>query len=116
MCRCLAEPDITRNHRIENQLAQIVPRIGFDLLGQVVASVIHGQHNTFDPQVRIGGTPHIADGQQELAQPLKRQELALQRHQHGVRGNKRIHRQQAERGRTVDQHDIEGKGVDLRLA
>ena len=114
--RRFADSHIARDHRPEHQLAQIFAGVGLDLLGQVVAAIIHRQHNPFDPQVRIGRTAHVADGQQKLAETFQRKKLALQRHKHGMRGDQRIDRQQTQRRRTVDQHDVKGPGVDLGLA
>ena len=39
----------------------------------------------------------------ERADALERQELGLQRHQHGIDGDQRVQSHEAERGRAVDQ-------------
>ena len=46
----------------------------------------------------------LLDRLQQLAQAFEREELALQRHQHGIGRRHRIQRQQVERRRAVDQH------------
>ncbi len=46
--------------------------------------------------------------------PSKREELALQRHQYGMRGGHRIHGQKIERRRAIDQHI--GQALFLGLA
>ena len=47
--------------------------------------------------------PHRAD---EIGKPFEREVLAVQRNQHGVGGDERVQREQAERGRTVDEDVI----------
>ena len=47
------------------------------------------------------------DGLQQLRQSFEREELALQRHENGVRRRHRVDGQQIERRRTVDQHVAE---------
>ena len=46
------------------------------------------------------------DRLQQLAQPLERKELALQRHEQVARRDQRIDRQQAERRRAIDQANV----------
>ena len=48
--------------------------------------------------------PDLLDGLQQLRQTFEREELALQRHQDRVRRRHRVHREQIERRRAVDQH------------
>ncbi len=43
------------------------------------------------------------DGGAERADAFQRQELGLQRHQHGIDGDQRVQGHQAERGRAIDQ-------------
>ena len=47
---------------------------------------------------------HLLDGLQQLRQTFERKELALQRHQNGVRRRHRVDGQQIERRRTIHQH------------
>ena len=104
--RRLAEPDVARDHRVVDQRAQVVPHVGGDLSGQVIASVVHGQHNTLYPEPRIGVGADRLHRAHQLRQALEREELALQRHQHRVRGDERVDRQEVERRRAVDQDEV----------
>ena len=45
---------------------------------------------------------HAAQRRDEIGQPFEREVLAVQRDEHGVGGDQRVQRQQAERRRTVD--------------
>ena len=52
--RRLAEPHVARDHRVVDQRAQVLSHVRRDLPGQVIASVIHSQHNTLYLEARIG--------------------------------------------------------------
>ena len=54
----------------------------------------------------IEGQADALDRLEKLAEPLEREELALQRHEQVPRGHQGIDRQQAERRRAVDQADV----------
>ena len=56
-----------------------------------------------DAQARVERRAHLLDGLEQLAQALEREELALQRHQHGVRGRHRVDGEEVQRRRAVDQ-------------
>ena len=49
---------------------------------------------------------HLLDRVEKLGQSLQREELALQRHQHGVGGGERVDRQKIERRRAIDEHIV----------
>ena len=75
-----------------------------DLVGEIVARVVHGQHDAVDGEAGIERLLHLIDGLEQLRQSFEREELALQRHQDRVRRRHRIDGEKIERRRTVDQH------------
>ncbi len=74
--------------------------------GQIVAAVIHCQHNPLDFQGFVEVAPHQLDGAHQLGQTLEGKELRLQRHQHGIRRGHGVHRQKIQRRRAIDQDVI----------
>ncbi len=78
--------------------------VGDDLVGEIVARVVHGQHDAVDGEPGIERLLHLLDGLQQLRQTFEREELALQRHQDRVRRRHRVDGEQIERRRTIDQH------------
>ena len=92
------------------------PRISFDLLREVVAHIVHGQNDPFDSQCGICRLAHLADSEHQLRKAFERKKLGLQRHQNRICGDKRVDGQQAERGRAINQDEVETEGVDCGLA
>src|SRR5579872_927342 len=88
MRRGFRNPHIARNDRLIDLLAQEAAHIGNDLRGEIVARVIHGEHDAVDHQARVQGAPHLIDRREELRQAFEREEFALQRHEHAVGGRK----------------------------
>src|SRR5436189_1887763 len=56
-----------------------------------------------DPKSRIESCLDSLDGGKKTAEPPERKETAFSRHDYLVRGNKRVHGQNTERGRTIYQ-------------
>jgi len=70
--------------------------IGRNEVAEVVALVVHSQHDTLQLEPRIERPLHALDRAYQLAQPFERIELALQRHQHRISGHQRIDCQQVQ--------------------
>ena len=81
--------------------------VGDHLVRQVVSRVEHRQHDAVDAELGVERGLHLLDGLQKLRQAFEREELALQRHEDGVRRRHRVDGEQVERRRTVDQHVAE---------
>ncbi len=77
-----------------------------DLFGKRGALVVHRQHDALDLQRRIEVLLHGFDRLQKLRQTFEREELRLQRHEHGVRCGERVDGEDVQRGRAIDQHVI----------
>ena len=101
--RCAARPSRTPRAKAG---ADIVA----DRLAKVVAAVEHGQRDAEDRQLGIEGEADPLDRLKQLAEPLERKELALQRHEQVARGDQRIDRQQPERRRAIDQANVPAAG------
>ena len=98
VARRLGQAHVARNDRLEHRLAEAGADVLRDRLRQIVAAVEHGQRDAEDRQLRIERAADPLDRLQQLAQPLEREELALQRHQQMARGDQRVDRQQPSDG------------------
>ena len=74
-----------------------------DLLPEVRALVEHRQQHALDVERRIERGADAAHRADEIGEPFEREVFAVQRNQHGVGGDQRVERQQAERRRAVDE-------------
>ena len=77
--------------------------VGRHLLPEIRALVEHRQQHAFDVERRVERGAHAAHRADEIGEPFEREVLAVQRNQHGVGGDERVERQQAERRRAVDE-------------
>ena len=77
--------------------------VGRDLLAEIRALVEHREQHAFDVERRVERGAHAAHRADEIGEPFEREVFAVQRNQHGVGGDERVQRQQAERRRTVDE-------------
>src|SRR5690606_31411903 len=76
------------------------------LPGQVEATIVHGEENTFDVEPGVQPSLDETDRIQQLAQPFERIELALDGNQHRIRSGERVQGQQAQGRRAVDQDEV----------
>ena len=113
--RCLAQAHIARDDRLIDKPTEIFAGISLDLLRQVVAAVVHRQHDTGNAQVLVGGLPYFADREHELRQPLQRKEFALQGHDNRVGRHHRVDGQNIQRGRAIDQDVVKPKRIHRQL-
>ncbi len=81
--------------------------LGAHLVGEIVPGIEHGPQDAFELQGLVHCGADLLDGGKQGRQALQRVVLALHWNQHAVRCYQRIHRQHVERGRTVDQDDVE---------
>src|SRR5690606_38371289 len=104
--RRLGKTHVARDRRSKHPAAEILLRLGRDLAREVQALIVHREEHTFDLEPRVQAPLDQPHRVQELLQSLQRIEFALDRDQHGVGSSQRVQRQQSERGRTVDQHEV----------
>ena len=74
-----------------------------DLVGEVVARVEHREDDALDLELRVHPVLHAIDRRHEVGEPLERVVLALERHEHAVGRGERVHREEPERRRAVDE-------------
>jgi hypothetical protein len=86
MRRRLAEPNIARDDRVVDEGAECRPHIGSDLRREIVATIVHREHDALNAQIRVEGLAHRLNRAHELREPFEREELALQRHEDRVGG------------------------------
>ncbi len=78
-----------------------------DLVGQVVPRVEHREHDALDLEARVHAVLHAVDRRHQVGEALERVVLALQRDEHAVGRVERVHREQAQRRRAVDEDVVE---------
>ena len=78
-----------------------------DLLPEVGALVVHRQQHAGDVERGLSAAAHAAQRGDEIGEPFEREVLAVERNQHGVGGDERVEREQAERRRRVDEDVVE---------
>ena len=106
VARRLREADVARDHRVEHHLAEAGADVVGDLGGEVVAPVVHGERDAEDRELGIEAGADPLDRLEQLAEPFQREEFGLQRHQDRIGGDQGVDREQAERGRAIDQADV----------
>ena len=102
-----AEPDVPRDDGVERLFLEELPHVARHLLAQVRALVVHRQQDALDVERRVERRANAAHRRHEVGEPLEREVLAVQRDEHGVGGDERVERQEAERRRTVDEDVVE---------
>ena len=96
-----------RDHRFKHPLAQQIPHFAHHFVRQLGAAVKHRHHHAEDFQPRIHA--RVAQLRQHAVHhrdAFQRVILALQRHQHAIRGRKRVQRQNAQRRRAIHEDQI----------
>ena len=81
--------------------------LGLDLFGKTRAPISHRQQHRRHAQAGIEIRPYALNSRPELAQPLERVVLGLDRDQHLIRGDHDIESHQPQRRGAVDQDDID---------
>ncbi len=70
------------------------------------ACVVHRGQDAHQLQVGVEPLLDLADRLHQQRDPAQREELALQRHDHPVRGGEGVDREQAQRRLAVDEHQV----------
>ena len=88
-----------------------------DLHRETVPPVFHGEHDREHFEAVVQALPYGVDRVQELREAFKCVVLALDWDEHGVAGGERVHGQEPERRRAVDDHRVvcAGKGPQRRV-
>src|SRR4051812_30365421 len=53
IARGLPEADVARDHRVEDELGEVLPDLALDVLGKPRAPVVHGEDHAGDSQARV---------------------------------------------------------------
>ena len=77
-----------------------------DLLLQRDARIEHHTQQADDLQVLVEIGVHLLDRVDQVGQPFEREVLALHRHDDAMGGTQAVEREQAERGRAIDQDEV----------
>ena len=107
MARRLAEPDVARDDGVEDAVLEELADVARDLLPEVRALVVHGHQHAGDVERGIERGAHAAQRRDEIGESFEREVFAVERDQHGVGGDERVEREQAERRRRVDEDEVE---------
>ena len=97
------EPDIARDHGLEDAVAEVLAGVGGDLSRQVESGVEHGEQHTIDVQGRVERFLHALHRRHQLRKPLEREVLALQRNEQRVGRDEHVERDQRQRRRAIDE-------------
>ena len=111
VARRLREPDIARNHRVEDLAGEVTMDLVANLLRHARPAVEHRQHDTLNTESRIEALANELHGPEQVRQTFQCVELALERNEHTVRGHQSINSEQTQLRRTIDQ-DITVRGGD----
>ena len=106
MARRFAEADVARNHGAEDFLLEELPHVVGDLLAEVRAFVDHREEHAIDVERGVERGADAAHRADEIGEAFEREVLAVQRNQHGVGGDERVQREQAERRGAIDEDVI----------
>jgi len=106
MARRLTEPDVPRDDRPIDLLAEHRANLLHDLFREVRTVVVHGHDDPGDGESRIEGIADLAERVRQLRDPLEGEVFALDRDQDRIRRRKGVERQEAEGGRAVDEDEI----------
>src|SRR5258708_4591640 len=122
VARGFRQPHIPRYHRAVNLVAEMLLQLLRDLLRERVSRVVHSAQQAGDLELGIQVRAYALDRTDQIGEALKRVVLALHRDQYMLRRSQRIHREQAERRRTIDQDEVVvardalERGLEPRLA
>ncbi len=94
---------VAGNHGVIDLGAKERANVLRDLPRKRCPLIVHGQHHALDLQARIERGLDLLDVLFQLRDTLESEELALHRHQHRVRRDHRVERQQIERRRAIDE-------------
>ena len=100
VARRFGEPDVARDHRAIDLVLEELAHVARDLLAEIGALVVHRQQHAFDVERRVERGANAAQRGHEIGEAFEREVFAVQRDQHGVGGDQRIEREQAERRRA----------------
>ena len=99
----LGQPDVPRDDRVEDPVAEMPSNLRGDVGGQVRPAVEHRQDDALQGERRIEVVADEIDGAEQLGQPFECVVLALERHEDRVGGGECIDGEQPERWRAVDE-------------
>src|SRR3990170_5868076 len=103
VARRLGERHIAVNDGGVDFVAEIFAHFLRHLVGQVVPAVVHGEEHAFDGKVGVQVLLDELDGVHESRQAFEGIVLALHGNEHAVGSGQRVHGQEAERRRAVDE-------------
>ena len=101
----LGEPHVAGDDGLEDLVVEGPPDLVGHLVGQVVGRV-HGEDDPVHLEVGVGRGLDELDGLQDVGEPLQRVVLALERDHHALGGDQAVEREEAERGRAVDDDEL----------
>ena len=106
-----AQADVAGNARFVHAVPEVVANFAFDLSTQIVATIDHREEDSRPPQSTIEAAfSDLIDGAKQLAEAFHGVILSLHWNDHTVRRSERIHSQETERRRAIDDHVVVVKG------
>ena len=106
VARRFGEADVARDHGLEDLVAEVRLELLADLRLQRDAGVEHDAQDADHLERRVEVRVHLLDRVDQVREPFESEVLALHRHDDAVRARQAVQGQQAEAGRTVDEHEV----------
>src|SRR3954463_3264378 len=100
--RALFEPHTLGNDGVENLAAEHLVDLRTNVARERGPLVVHGDDDAENLQARIRPGANLLDRLQQIVRALEREIRRLDRNEEVRRGDERVHGEQAERRRTVD--------------
>ena len=90
------ELDVSRDHRLENGIAQVFADFFGDLLAEAKSCIVHGEQGAFDLEVRVQVFLHFADSLEKFGHSLQGVVFALHRDEDARRRREHVQCQEVQ--------------------
>src|SRR5436190_238084 len=98
-----AKPNVARNDRGQDLIAEKLLEVGHDLVGEVGAFVVHRQEDAFNFETGIGDFADLLNGFHQLGNALEGEILALNGNKDAIGSDQSVHRKDVQRRRAIDE-------------
>ncbi len=109
MARCFAQAYGSGNQGAVDEMPEVLPDVGNDLLAQSQSSIVHGQDDAIDAQVLARRSDaNLLDDSENFGEAFHGKVFTLKWDEHVFCRRERICHHDAEGRRTIEEHEIEG--------
>src|SRR5437667_7383934 len=100
------EANVSRNRMSINSFGEEFSSLFGNLLGQIQASIEHGEENALDPESGVQTILHPSDGSNQLGKSLESKIFALERDQDRIGGGQGINRKKPKGRWAIDENEV----------